>query len=83
MNSSEKLLILHQKAKEYQTLGLRKGQSYVNALTDMDFHFAGILNGTQYDCFYTDANLEEFLNKVLDHWNIEDEVKKEMEEDIL
>ena len=63
-----KLKALYHKAHEYKEYGLRKGQSFFNALYDVDPDLADKIRDTEIDPFYTDDKLNEFLETVINTW---------------
>lgn len=43
---------------------IRKGQAYMNALYVVAPEVYDEITGTEFDCFYVDARIEAFLNRV-------------------
>lgn len=63
MNNSM-LITLGDRTKFYQMKGLRKGQSLMNALSDIDHELYKKLTNTDADCFYDDAIIPLFWKAV-------------------
>lgn len=45
----------------YHTGDLRFGQSYMNALADVNFEIYKQITATEYDCFYNDNKIIKFM----------------------
>lgn len=70
----EKLENLYKISFSYEKQGLRKGQSLFNALTEVDPILAKSISGTEYDCFYQDDKIKNFIYKITFSW-IEEDLK--------
>lgn len=63
-NAHKMFNIIMSRYLDYMKKGLRKGQSIYNASHDMFPAFTKELNGTEFDCFYDDAKVDIFLDKL-------------------
>jgi hypothetical protein len=54
---------LHQLAQKYQSKGCRVGQSYMNAINDIDVIVYNSIPKTA-DCFYDDSKLQNFFEYI-------------------
>lgn len=45
----------------YNTGHLRLGQSYMNALANININFYNEVTATEYDCFYSDDKIVKFM----------------------
>ena len=52
---------LVRKTVEYVNGGLRMGQSYMNALGDIDMSLYRSIVNTEFDCYYNDDKLINFI----------------------
>ena len=50
---------------EYRRLGLREGQSWMNALHKVDLDLYKEVLRTDADCFYLDEKINEFFIRIL------------------
>lgn len=46
----------------YNTGHLRLGQSYMNALAEINMDFYNEVTATEYDCFYNDNKIVKFMD---------------------
>lgn len=68
MTPSEKWDMLKVSASQYETQGLRYGQSLMCALHDIDYELYLKITGTVADCFYFDGKSAKFAAKVKSYW---------------
>lgn len=50
----------------YNTGHLRLGQSYMNALAEINMDFYNEVTATEYDCFYNDNKIVKFMDYLND-----------------
>jgi len=60
--TSQDMKLLEVYKNRYVSFGLREGQSYMNALYDINPSLYEKASGTDADCFYVDDNIPQFLN---------------------
>ena len=60
--TNKEWIALTEKTIEYYHTGhLRFGQSYMNALSEMNMYLYNEVTATEYDCFYSDDKIVKFI----------------------
>ena len=72
MDSTAKWSWFYSEAISNLKLEQRRGQAYFNALHTVDCDLANSLRGTEFDPFYSDGPLQDFITKVSLAWDFAD-----------
>ena len=62
--TNEEIARLHEKAQRYMVMGLRLGQSYMNALNEINVGLSNEILGTDNDPYYLDGNYDNFIQYI-------------------
>jgi hypothetical protein len=54
----------HTHANFFLSHGLRTGQSYMNALCELDKELCNKIIDTEFDCYYDDKKIDAFMERV-------------------
>jgi hypothetical protein len=66
----DKFEIWNKRVAHYLSKGMRKGQSYMNALSDVDKDLYKEWTSKEWDCFYLDIRCENFETKLVEVWGL-------------